>query len=45
MTMTSDSTYGLDNWFLNTPSCIGILILTTAASLTIAVILKKRQEI
>lgn len=45
MTMTSGSTYGLDNWFLNTPSCIGILILTTAASLTIAVILKKRQEI
>lgn len=43
--MTSGPTYGLDNWFLNTPSCIGVLILTTAASLTIAVILKKRQEI
>lgn len=43
--MASGPTYGLDNWFLNTPSCIGVLILTTAASLTIAVILKKRQEI
>ena len=43
--MTSGPTYGLDDWFLNTPSCIGVLILTTAASLTIAVILKKRQEI
>lgn len=43
--MASGPTYGLDNWFLNTPSCIGVLVLTTAASLTIAVILKKRQEI
>lgn len=43
--MTNGPTYGLDNWFLSTPACIGVLVLTAVASLALAVIFKKRQEV
>lgn len=43
--MTNGPTYGLDNWFLSTPACIGVLILTATASLILAISIKKRQEI
>lgn len=43
--MTTGPTYGLDDWFLSSPACIGILILTAIASLTLAIIYKSKQEI
>lgn len=43
--MTTGSTYGLDDWFLSSPACIGILILTAIASLMLAIIYKSKQEI
>lgn len=43
--ITTGPTYGLDNWFLSTPTCIGVLILTACASLSIAIIFKKKQEL
>ena len=45
MTTGSASGYGLDDWFLNSPACIGVLMLTAMASLTIAIVYKSRQEI
>lgn len=43
--MTTGSTYGLDDWFLSTPACIGVLLLTSIASLALAIIFKNKQEI
>ncbi len=43
--MTMGPTYGLDDWFLSFPACIGILAITTTASLAIAIIFKNKQEI
>ena len=43
--MTTGPTYGLDDWFLSSPACIGILILTAIASLMLAIIYKSKQEI
>lgn len=43
--MTTGPTYGLDEWFLSSPACIGILIITSIASLSIAIIFKSKQEI
>lgn len=43
--MTTGPTYGLDNWFLSSPACIGILVLTAIASLYLAITYKKKQEI
>lgn len=45
--MTTGPTYGygLDDWFLSSPACIGILILTAIASLTLAIVYKNKQEI
>ena len=42
---TTGPTYGLDDWFLSSPACIGILILTAIASLMLAIIYKSKQEI
>lgn len=43
--MNTGPTYGLDDWFLSSPACIGILILTAIASLMLAIIYKSKQEI
>ena len=43
--MTTGPTYGLDDWFLSSPACIGVLIITAIASLSLSIILTKKQEI
>ena len=43
--MTTGPTYGLDDWFLSTPACVGVLILTTVASVGLSIVFKKRQEV
>lgn len=43
--MTTGPTYGLDNWFLSSPACFGVLILTAIASLALSIIFNNRQEI
>ena len=45
MTTGPATGYGLDDWFLNSPACIGVLVLTAAVSLTLAIVCKRRQEI
>lgn len=43
--MTDGPTYGLDDWFLSTPACIGVLALTAVSFIVLTVIFKPRQEI
>lgn len=43
--MTTGPTYGLDDWFLSTPACVGVLILTIVASVGLSIVFKKRQEV
>lgn len=43
--MTTGPTYGLDDWFLSSPACVGVLILTAIASLTLTIVYKNKQEI
>lgn len=45
MTTKPTSGYGLEDWFVSTFACVGILLLTVIASLALAVIVKKKQEI
>lgn len=45
MTTGSASGYGLDDWFLTTPACIGVLILTVIGSFGFVCIFKNRQEV
>ena len=42
--MTTGPTCGLDDWFLSSPACIGILILTAIASLMLAIIYKASRK-
>lgn len=42
--MTTGPTYGLDDWFLSSPACIGVLIITAIASLSLSIILTKSKR-